>query len=268
MTKINLKNHMMDILGSKGKKMSFGKKTICVGKIRLMFLITSILIGLIGVFCSSLQVLAANLDIAKSNLVILTEKEGIASALAHRHIIAASNWTGVLELKKQTDKVAGSIPTLESGSANIVIRTKDLVVDSPEAAAGIISLLGETKRWDPNKDKLEPGNADSVRENMLAESQLDAQHFPKIEGFGRFSDCKKNGELKLKCSLESTLKVRDRSVVRQMTVSIKNADKELVVEFIGEFRFSEFGIRPYKAMLGAIAVTDEFILAGKIVASE
>ena len=215
------------------------------------------------VFAASGQ--GATIMVPKSSLAILTEKEGVAAALAHRHIIVATNWTAELRIDRKVEKVA-SLAAITSGSATISLPVKDLIVDSPDAAAGIVGFLGELKLWNPKDDRLEPGNAKKVRENMLDESQLDVAKYPNIEGSGRFSSCQAINESSTGCSLELTLKIHGRVVTKTLPLVIRHSGGELIAEFSGSFAFSEFGIKPYTALMGAIAVKDVFTLASRIVA--
>ena len=211
---------------------------------------------------------AATIQTGQSTLAILTDKEGLAARLAHRHIIVASKWGGELLLSKDGKLHTGLLPSATSGQATISIQVKDLLVDSPEAALGIIGVLEASKRWDVKTDKLEPGNAVEVRQNMLDASQLNADKFPSIDGIGKFSNCEKVSELSLKCSLHLTLKIRGLQVVKEVPIELKREGANIVAEFSIPYRFKEFGIKPYSAMFGAIAVKDEFFFAARIVATE
>ena len=129
-----------------------------------------------------------------------------------------------------------------------------------------MGLLSELKLWNLKNDRLEPGNAEKVRENMLDESQLDMAKYPNIEGSGRFTSCQVVSEQSTRCSLELTLKIRGRVVTKTLPLVIRRSGSELIAEFSGSFAFSEFGIKPYTALMGAIAVKDGFTLASRIVA--
>lgn len=211
---------------------------------------------------------AQSLQVGQSKLAILTDKEGLASALAHRHIIVASNWSGSVQLKYQGDKPSDALTSIESGSAKIEIPVKDLVVDSPDAAQGITEIFTKAQLWNAKTDKLEPGNAETVRENMLADSQLNASRFAKIEGSGKFESCQKIADSQLQCLMQLTVTVRDKAVIKSLPVTISGSGKDLNAEFTAKLKFSEFGIKAYTAMLGAIAVKDEFVLAGRLIATK
>jgi hypothetical protein len=208
---------------------------------------------------SGQQVLGATIDISKSSLTIVTEKEGLASGLAHRHIIAAAKWTSTLDLK------VDSTGAIEGGTATVSIPAAALIVDSPEAAKPIMGLLKEGKIWDSEKDSLSPKNADDVKENMIVESQLYVAKYPLIEGRGTLKSCQKSSASDTICSLDLTVKVRDQSVTKNVAVLIRSENSGQVAEFISRFKFTDFGIKPYTAMLGAIAVSDEFVLATRLV---
>ncbi len=215
-----------------------------------------------SIFLKPPTAIAAKIDDAKSTLAIVTEKEGVASALAHRHIIVATRWSSKLDLKLNGK---GSI---ESGSAEISIPVADLVVDSPEAAKGILSILSAGNIWDASKHNLSPENSAKVRENMLAESQLDAAKSPRIESQGVITSCRERESHSFVCILDLTVTIKGRSVKRSLQINLNSNDGEWRADFLGRFKFTEFDIKPYTALLGAIAVSNEFVLAGKLVARD
>jgi hypothetical protein len=211
---------------------------------------------------------AASIQSEQSSLAILTDKEGLAAGLAHRHIIVASKWSGTLQLAKKAAPATSLLSSISSGEATIIISAKDLIVDSPEAAKGILGVLVEAKHWDVQKDKLEPGNATKVRDNMLDESQLSAEKFQTIEGNGLFSSCEKLTDASVTCALDLNLKVRGQTVAKKVSVILKQQGTAIVAELFVPYRFSEFGIKAYTAMFGAIAVKDEFFLGARLVSTE
>ena len=90
--------------------------------IRNHMLLALLAVQLAGYFGHS-SAIAAKIDDTRSTLAIVTDKEGLASALAHRHIIVASKWSSKLDLKLNG---AGIV---ESGIAFISIPVAELIVD-------------------------------------------------------------------------------------------------------------------------------------------
>ena len=230
-------------------------------------MITRLKIAIFSVAMSAYTALAASIQVPESTLSILTDKTGLASGLAHRHIITASKWSGSIQLSKGAGAKGDRLGELISGEATITLPVKDLIVDSPEASQGIIGVFTTAGQWSAGTDKLEPSNAGKIRDNMLDESQLAAETFPTIEGVGKFSGCRLNGALTT-CQLQLILKIHGQSVTKTVPVTIKREADRLVAQIFVPLRFSEFGIKAYTALLGAIAVKDEFFLGANLVATE
>jgi hypothetical protein len=210
---------------------------------------------------------AASIQAQESTLSILTDKTGLASGLAHRHIITASKWSGTIQLNNAAGAKGNGFGELISGDATITIPVKDLIVDSPEASQGIIGVFTTAGHWSAASDKLEPANAEKIRVNMLDESQLAAEKFPTIEGVGKFSGCAVNGALTT-CQLQLVLKIHGQSVTKTVPVTMTQSGGRIAAQIFVPLRFSEFGIKAYTAMLGAIAVKDEFFLGANLLATE
>ncbi|MCX6118127.1 MAG: hypothetical protein NT027_11340 [Proteobacteria bacterium] len=209
---------------------------------------------------------AATIQGTSSSVAILTDKEGLAAALAHRHIIVATNIESSLDLGAVDLAASDALSKISSGQAKVSFKVQDLVVDTNSAAASIIPVFSNAKLWVVGTDKLEEGNASTVKENMLDSSQLDAGKFATIEGQGRFDSCVTKADA-LECKLSLTLIVKGKSIAKQLPLTIKKSGQSAVAEFLGSFKFTDFGIKPYTAMFGAIAVKDQFYVAGRITAS-
>ncbi len=221
----------------------------------------------LSVAMSAYTALAVSIQVPESTLSILTDKTGLASGLAHRHIITASKWSGSIQLNRASGAKGVDLTSLTSGEATITLPVKDLIVDSPEASKGIVGVFTTAGHWSVSADKLEPSNAEKVRENMLDESQLAAEKFPAIEGSGKFSGCEVKASTAT-CQLQLTLKIRGQSVTKSVPVTMTQNGGRLAAQIFVPLRFSEFGIKAYTAMLGAIAVKDEFFLGANLVATE
>ena len=105
-----------------------------------------------------------------------------------------------------------------------------------------------------------------IREAMLAPKQLFAERFPEVkaellvlaprgEGGGRES-----ARVALGWNAKVRLEVRGKSVEKTVPVRFEVEQGVLRGELLGEFKFTEFGIEPYTAALGAVKVADLFHL--------
>lgn len=192
----------------------------------------------------------------KSSFAIFTGREGIASGLAHRHVILAQDPTVNLVAVSSPD---GVIPN--SGTADIKITVKNLLVDDANATESIRGLATERGIWSATADRVDSSIREKVTENMLDSSQLDAENFPTITGNGNFSDCQPVSAMSAKCKLALALTLRGVTVSKDVELVLIKDGTGISGQFVAPFKFNEFGIKPYSAMLGAIRVSDEFHLA-------
>lgn len=223
------------------------------------------LTGAVSVFC------ALSAGIARADqypltpesgvFAIVTGKEGLASGLAHRHIIVARQIQGTLTI----EQAGGSDQALvKSGAAQIEFRVEDLAVDKLEEAQRIIPLLEAHKSWDSKVDELSPSNSDTVRENMLDSNQLNHTKFPTIKGVATFGDCKAAAADAATCSMDLQLMIKGATVARKTNLTVSKSAGGLSGTFHLPLKFTDFGIKPYSAMMGAIKVKDDMIIAGQI----
>lgn len=202
--------------------------------------------------------------IAKSSLAVVTDKEGVASGLAHRHIVVAREWTASLNLIGNPDGVKASVLPWIGGSAEIEIPVKKLLADDAAGAEPIKNLLIEHGIWSATNDHLEPSNQAKVTENMLDESQLNSEAFPKISGSGSFDACQNTAPGVEICKLKLSVTIRGKTITKQIDLTLNLDPSGTTANFMTPIKFTEFGITPYSAMLGAIRVSDQFRLAGSL----
>lgn len=203
---------------------------------------------MVSAFLTSLLLAQAgwSLDTGKSELVVKVWKTGAASGLAHDHVVRASKFEGTVSLE-DPDRV-------ETLALTIKLDVNALVPDEPEVR----------KRHNvPNPG---PAEADQkkVKENMLADDQLNAAKFPTIE----FSTTKffREESGALQCTGKLTLHGVTKEVVFPVTVKTDKAPgddgaggRTSVMEGDARLRFktSDFGVKPYSAALGLIKNRDE-----------
>jgi polyisoprenoid-binding protein YceI len=93
---------------------------------------------------------------------------------------------------------------------------------------------------------------------MLGASQLDAAHFPEVKAelvsLQRKESSGKDGPWNTKLRVT----IHGKTVERTLPVTWSESSGAVKAELIGAFKFSEFGIEPYSAMLGAIRNDDLF----------
>jgi polyisoprenoid-binding protein YceI len=181
-------------------------------------------------------------DPERTRLVLQLFREGIGSALAHDHVVEATEVGGVVDYD----------PARPDASAIVVeVRTATLRVDEPEARRrlGVAGDLSESQRAD-------------VAKAMRAPDQLDVERHPTV----RFASTRvvAEGDGRLRVTGRLTLRGVTREVTFPATVAVES--EGLRGQATLTFLQSSFGYRPYSALLGAIRNKDEVTLRIDLVA--
>lgn len=172
------------------------------------------------------------LDAERSELVVKTHAAGIGKGLAHDHVVRATDVSGSVELDPANP---------ETLKASITVKAASLEVDEPS----VRRKYGESSQ-------LKDGDRQKVKESMLGEKQLDARRFPDITFTS--TRARREGEQLL---LDGRLTLHGQT--RELTVPVKLAhrDGRITAESRFSVRTSDFGIKPYSAVLGTIRNADE-----------
>ena len=188
-----------------------------------------------------------------SVFAIVTQKAGVAAKLAHNHFIAARSFDA---------KLSADSSNLNKGSFEFKTKVNDLEVDRADLQ----------KRWYPTVqalgwlkepfESLKDSDRETIRENMLASDQLNSEKFPdisaKIEKIT--DDASKIGERNYGKKATVALTIRGKTVTRDFAANINLQGQELQVDAAGALKFTDFGISPYKALLGALGNDDRFYM--------
>jgi len=182
-------------------------------------------------------------DGAKSQVVVQVFKEGVASGLAHDHVIQATQLSGTVEY---------DAANLATASISMEAKTASLKVDDP-ALRKQYKLTSE----------LSDSDREQVTANMKSEDQLNVSKYPTITFKSTaIAAGSAAGTVTVKGNL--TLRGVTRSVSFPATVKMDGAN------FVGEGRLkikqTDYGYEPYSALLGAIKNQNEVILNIKVVA--
>ena len=191
------------------------------------------------------------LDPERSVLAVLTHKAGIASGLAHDHLITAP----LDALRLMFDPA-----TPEATHVTLELAVDRLEIDHFAARA---KWKGRLRELGAGPEKLDPVTEEDrvkVREAMLGKSQLDAAGSPRLTA--ELVKLEKAGGMKPPFDGRATIRlaIRGKTVERAIPATWRVEGSGFVVEALGEFRFTEFGIRPYSAALGAVKNDDLFHL--------
>ncbi|MGE0711961.1 MAG: YceI family protein [Planctomycetota bacterium] len=169
---------------------------------------------------------AWDLDPSRSELLLWTEKEGLLSRVAHDLCLAASDYTARLEERE--------------GALEVVVRVQvaSLRVRGHVRGGEVTPLSA--------KDHAE------IERNLCSTDVLDAGRFPALEWRGQ-------GALGaggvVRCAGELSLRGRTAPLACEGRL----LREEGLVRVEGQVSFAQtrFGIRPFRAMMGALKVKDE-----------
>lgn len=225
--------------------------------------------GLVALFVASawlvpapLTAAAWSVDTGRSTFAVLTHKAGLAAKLAHDHLVIAHSPRVVLELdpaKPQQARLAVTVPVMS------------LQIDAPEARqkhAERLRVLGAlTGELSPIKDD----DRAKIREAMLSAKQLFAERYGEIKAELVSLEPRGAGaNARVALGWNAKVKIEVRGIVVEKTFparfELAQDGKELHAEVLGELRFTEFGIEPYTAALGAVKNDDLFHLWVDLVA--
>lgn len=199
------------------------------------------------------------LDEEQSLFAVVTHKEGVASGLAHEHLVVA----GDIEMRLQVDLEQ---PTKTIAEAEV--RVDGLEVDDPALNAQWQSELLERELISEEFASLGDKDRQKIRRSMLSKKQLDAETHPmlraRLDGVSVDAAPVDGGAATATLHLE----IRGQSVAREIAFEWPEPDEDgaIRVDASQSFTFRDFGIKPYSALLGAIRVADEFDVVLRVVA--
>ncbi len=180
------------------------------------------------------------IDTDRSEFVVQLFKGGIAAALAHDHVIRAAEFKG-----------AARFDPGAPGEASIWIEVgvASLKADEPEIRKkyGLESSVSDKDRR-------------KVQATMLSAKQMDVDNFPAISF--RSTGIEEHGEGEYLISGDLTIHGVTKRV--SFPVAAEEVDGGLHVAVSIDFKQSDFGIRPFRAMFGAVRNRDEATLHADI----
>lgn len=199
-------------------------------------------------------------DTERSTFAVLTHKDGIAARLAHDHLVIAHAPRTTLDFDPERPRAA---------KLAVVVPVMALEIDAPAARerhAERLRVLGAlTGELGPIDEK----DRAKIREAMLSPKQLFAERYGEVkaelvalEPRGAGADAR----VALGWNARVKLEVRGQTVEKTFPARFEVEGGELRVEVLGELRFTEFGIEPYTAALGAVKNDDLFHLWVDLVA--
>ncbi|WP_428243291.1 YceI family protein [Gynuella sp.] len=194
-----------------------------------------------SLFCSSAWATVYNIDSQQSYFHILTGRAGPLKAFSHRHVIELGPLTGQIQYQPQG-----------TSTTELVLSPADFLVDRPETTARYPDIWGE--------ETVKESAAKGTRKNMLSKKLLDAEDFPVITVDINLKQQKNT-------VFEAVVTIKGQSFTFQIPGQLTVNENDLTA--IAEFTLTheQLGLKPFKAMGGAIAVGDEIHFLVHIVAT-
>jgi hypothetical protein len=196
-------------------------------------------------------------DREQSVFAVVTHKAGVAARLAHNHLIIAKTYT--CEIRGETDSV-------EKYSFSLTFPATALEPDVPEAQTRWFPEIKKAGILAETFSEVSESDRATIKEHMLAKGQLDAEQYPEIKAeLVSIQSISSNpsikptvGEKTFEHAATIRLTVHGKTVERAIPANVAVDNGVLFVEAVGQFRFTEFGIKPYSAFLGTVKNKDEF----------
>lgn len=179
---------------------------------------------------------AAPLDPKASELVVKTWKAGLAAALAHNHVISATEVKGTVGL----DRI------------EITVQVAGLVADKPALRK---KHHGETNEISPTDQK-------KVMDAMMGDEQLDLRRFPTITFASTAIVKEANGY-----AVTGQLTIHGVTKAVKTVAQISEKEGVLTGDASLKLKVSDYGITPYSTALGSIKVKDEVELVVHLVSA-
>jgi len=194
-----------------------------------------------------------------SVMAVITHKAGIAKGLAHNHFIFPASYKASLTATPLAAEEGGAeaLPPVDLG-LEITLQTADLVVDDPEASAHWYPRLEALGLLDEAFADLKDKDRQKIRKAMLGKSQLNEATFKQIEArllAVEVSPSEVNG-IAFAYRLKAAFTIVGKTVETTLAANMSWSEGQLTLEAVGTLKFSDFGISPYSALLGAISNQD------------
>ena len=205
-------------------------------------------------------------DPERSTFAVLTHKAGVAAKLAHDHLVIARQPACTLDF----DPASPGAARLQ---VTVPVLALEIDADAARAAhAARLTTLGALT--EPFK-QVDDGDRKKIRESMLSPGQLFAERFPEVRARLVALEPRGGGEggarVALGWNAKVEVEIRGQKVEKvfpaRFEVTEGAGGPVLAGELLGELKFTEFGIEPYSAVLGAVKNADLFHLWVSLVAT-
>ncbi len=202
-------------------------------------------------------------DVEASSFAVLTHRAGAAARLAHNHLVVTRAPRVTLVFDPASPRTA---------RAELTEPVLALEVDPDAECRALAPRLGELGLLTGPLDATAPADRPKVRAAMLEPQQLFAERFPEIRA--QLDEIEPRppvaGERSALAAFTWSgrlrLEVRGETVEKRVPLRWTLVGDTLHAELVARYRFSEFGIEPYSAVLGLVRNADRFDLLVELVA--
>jgi hypothetical protein len=189
----------------------------------------------------------------QSVVAVVIHKAGVGSVLARDHLITASHYT----LSAAFDKTAPLDTTMR-----LEVFADGLMVDDPGMQGIWSERIESLQLTEQPFEEIADKSRIKIRSAMLGKKQLEADTYPVIEArivrIGKFSTTM--GPQRFQLTLLLELQVHGKTVTKPVAAHFDYDGEILKVEAAGSFRFTDFGMKPYSAIVRAVKIRDEFTI--------
>jgi len=173
------------------------------------------------------------IDAERSDVHWLVHKAGALSNLGHSHVISVGELDGEIYLYDEPSQ----------SRVEIAIPVAGLVVDDSD----LRRRQGDDFASEPTDDDV----ADT-RRNMLSEDVLDGERYPMLRVSGSNLSIGPDSV----GTIDLTVQLLDRSINLSVPARVVAEGEDLVASGAFSLTHAELGLRPFRAMLGALRVAD------------
>jgi hypothetical protein len=188
-----------------------------------------------------------------STFAVLTHKGGFAAGKAHDHLVAAGSPTITLEWDA-SDPLATRF--------ELRAQVASLRVDEDPLRAELFPRLRDLGLLQQPFGPLTEAQRAEIREAMLSKKQLDAAAFSELSArlVEVSESASKLGTVDFTHRGTVELTVHGTTIRRPFQARFDPAagSRAAILEAVGEATFTELGIKPYSAFLGAVKNLDRF----------
>ena len=192
------------------------------------------------------------IDREASVFAVVTHKAGLAARLAHNHLVVADDYTAQLDFDPERP---------EATSFRFETPAAKLTVDDPAAQERWYPRIAELGILTEPFGEVSEGDRGKIHESMVSKKQLNVKSHPtlraEIVGVTEGGGATAEG---FPFTVRLKIEIVGKTVEKAVAGRFERDGNRVRFEAYGELAFTDFGIKPYSAMLGAVKNDDPFHL--------